>query len=400
MSIVEGFTCSRSRPDPDLLMALRATGCPVQQIAERIEQSRASTYRWLVRYGIPRRAVTLRRGAQRTHGDRGPWLATSDLLALWQDRKPDIEYIAQLQRSPTVRYPRAAHHRRCPSNAPTGGGRLDRRPRWLRRNRCADTRSPSCARHPKWSTAELHGCKIVMSRRGEAPSLRAVAPDGGCGDSSFAVCDRVVGTGSGRAGAACPRLHRPAPRGDPRKDRAAGRGRLGEHRDRRAARRGGAAGLEVAQTVLRGGPTRPGRSSTGRSAAGFSPLSRWWESRRWPVSCRPSPECRCRGGAPGAGRGGGRPRNRGGGLGVHGAALAGRGRPQALAAPVVDLPAGSGLRGQGGPGAGSVRRDLAGRAVGRGRVRGVRGREDLDPGPVSLPPHAPAGQGSDDAGRA
>ena len=95
MSIVEGFTCSRSRPDPDLLMALRATGCPVQQIAERIEQSRASTYRWLVRYGIPRRAVTLRRGAQRTHGDRGPWLATSDLLALWQDRKPDIEYIAQ-----------------------------------------------------------------------------------------------------------------------------------------------------------------------------------------------------------------------------------------------------------------------------------------------------------------
>ena len=95
MSIVEGFTCSRSRPDPDLLMALRATGCPVQQIAERIEQSRASTYRWLVRYGIPRRAVTLRRGAQRTHGDRGPWMATSDLLALWQDRKPDIEYIAQ-----------------------------------------------------------------------------------------------------------------------------------------------------------------------------------------------------------------------------------------------------------------------------------------------------------------
>ena len=58
MSMVEGFTCSRSRPDPDLLMALR-------------------------------------RGAQRTYGDRGPWLATSDLLALWQDRKPDIEYVAQ-----------------------------------------------------------------------------------------------------------------------------------------------------------------------------------------------------------------------------------------------------------------------------------------------------------------
>ena len=39
--------------------------------------------------------MSLRRGAQRTHGDRGPWLATSDLLALWPDRKPDIEYIAQ-----------------------------------------------------------------------------------------------------------------------------------------------------------------------------------------------------------------------------------------------------------------------------------------------------------------
>jgi hypothetical protein len=76
-------------------MALRTAGCPVQDIAERIGQSRASTYRWLVRYGIPRRAVTLRRGARRTHGDRGPWLATPDLLALWENHNPDIEYIAQ-----------------------------------------------------------------------------------------------------------------------------------------------------------------------------------------------------------------------------------------------------------------------------------------------------------------
>ena len=75
MSIVHDYTCSRARPDPDLLMALRAAGCPVQEIAVRIGHSRASTYRWLVRYGIPRRAVTL--------------------LALWEDRKPDIEYIAQ-----------------------------------------------------------------------------------------------------------------------------------------------------------------------------------------------------------------------------------------------------------------------------------------------------------------
>jgi hypothetical protein len=95
MSIVHDFTCSRARPDPDLLMALRAAGCPVQEIAVRIGHSRAGTYRWLVRYGIPRRALTLRRGVRRTHGDRGPWLATPDLLALWEDRKPDIEYIAQ-----------------------------------------------------------------------------------------------------------------------------------------------------------------------------------------------------------------------------------------------------------------------------------------------------------------
>src|SRR4051812_19035245 len=77
-------------------MALRAAGCSIQQIVERIGQSRASTYRWLVRYGISRRAVSLRRGAQRTHGDRGLWLATPDLLALWPARnKPDIAYIAQ-----------------------------------------------------------------------------------------------------------------------------------------------------------------------------------------------------------------------------------------------------------------------------------------------------------------
>ena len=94
MSIVHGYTCSRARPDPDLLMALRAAGFPVQEIAARIGLSRASTYRWLVRYGIPRRAVTFRRGARRTYGDHDPWLATPDLLALWEDRKPDIEYIA------------------------------------------------------------------------------------------------------------------------------------------------------------------------------------------------------------------------------------------------------------------------------------------------------------------
>jgi hypothetical protein len=76
-------------------MALRARGRPVQEIAEHIGLSQASTYRWLVRYGIPRRAVAVRRGALRTHGDRGPWLATTDLLVLWEACKPDLEYIAR-----------------------------------------------------------------------------------------------------------------------------------------------------------------------------------------------------------------------------------------------------------------------------------------------------------------
>ena len=95
MSIVHDLTRRRPRPDPDVLMALRAAGCPVQEIAERIGHSRANTYRWLVRYGIPRRVLTHRRGARRTHGDRVPWLATPDLLALWEDRKPDVEFIAR-----------------------------------------------------------------------------------------------------------------------------------------------------------------------------------------------------------------------------------------------------------------------------------------------------------------
>src|SRR5689334_22058121 len=55
--------------------------------------------------------------------------------------------------------------------------------------------------------------RSVMSRRGEAPSLRAVVSCGGHGDSPFAVRDRVVRAGPGRAGAARPGLYRPAPRG-------------------------------------------------------------------------------------------------------------------------------------------------------------------------------------------
>src|SRR4029079_15722011 len=56
MSIVHDFPSSCARPDPELLMALRAAGCRVQEIAERIGRSRASAYRWLVRSLIPPRA--------------------------------------------------------------------------------------------------------------------------------------------------------------------------------------------------------------------------------------------------------------------------------------------------------------------------------------------------------
>jgi len=145
MATVEGFTGIRARPDPDLLTALRAAGCPIQQIAERIGQSRASTYRWLVRYGIPRRAVTLRRGAQRTHGDRGSWLATPDLLALWQHRKPDIAYIAYIAQYSGAR-PAAIHERLITAGAlqcPTAG-RRDGRPRRLRNLRAEVRVADSC----------------------------------------------------------------------------------------------------------------------------------------------------------------------------------------------------------------------------------------------------------------
>src|SRR5436305_16041 len=52
------------------------------------------------------------------------------------------------------------------------------------------------------------------------------------------------------------------------------------------------------------------------------------------------------------------------GLGIHHRPVAGRPRPQTLAAPVLDLRPRPGLRGQGRPGAGSVRRDLGRPAAG------------------------------------
>ena len=75
---------------------------------------------------------------------------------------------------------------------------------------------------------------------------------------------------------------------------------------------------------------------------------------------------------------------------VHGAPLAVRGRAQTLAVPVVDLHHRPRLRGQGAAGAGPVRTDLGRETVGPERVRDLRRREDLHPGPLPLPPHPAA----------
>ncbi|MGV9868709.1 helix-turn-helix domain-containing protein [Rhodococcus koreensis] len=67
------------------------------------------------------------------------------------------------------------------------------------------------------------------------------------------------------------------------------------------------------------------------------------------------------------------------------------GRPQTLAVPVVDFHPGSTVRGQGGGGVGPVRPQVRRHRAGRGRVRDLRGRKTLHPGPPPLPSH-PAGR--------
>ena len=86
---------ARARPEPDLLVDLRQAGWPIQEIAKRLGLSRATTYRWLVRYGIPRRPIAVHRGAAPRHDDHDRWIPTADLLALWADYKPDIDRLAQ-----------------------------------------------------------------------------------------------------------------------------------------------------------------------------------------------------------------------------------------------------------------------------------------------------------------
>ena len=129
-------------------MALRAAGRPVQEIAERIGHSRASTYRWLVRYGIPRRAVTLRRGARRTHGDRGPWLATRIFSPCGRTANPTSS-TSRSTAEPARPRSASGSSPQVPFPYPNHGRATRQASRCLLRNRCADTRSPSCARHPE-----------------------------------------------------------------------------------------------------------------------------------------------------------------------------------------------------------------------------------------------------------
>ena len=77
--------------------------------------------------------------------------------------------------------------------------------------------------------------------------------------------------------------------------------------------------------------------------------------------------------------------------GDHHLALAVRGRHQALAAPLLDLPARSRLRDQSGARARPLREAVAGKAARQARLRHLLRREDLHPGPRPLPREPPAG---------
>ena len=158
-------------------------------------------------------------------------------------------------------------------------------------------------------------------------------------------------------------------------------------------------GPQVAQAVLRGGPGRVGRSPADRRPRAFPPVAVVGVKA---LACELPAESGVPlpGGAPRAGRGGGRPRHRRGGLGVHGAPLAGRGRPQALAAPVVDLPAGPATSRSRPPGC-WICTPGHGRASRWARTSSWSARTRRPrPGPVPLPPHAARRAGPDDAGRA
>ncbi len=109
------------------------------------------------------------------------------------------------------------------------------------------------------------------------------------------------------------------------------------------------------------------------------------------AACTPPADCRVADVAvelPGAGAA----RRRRGDLRVDldgdGAPLAVRGRPQTLAVPVVDLHHRSRLRRQSQAGARPLRPGVGRETTGRQRLCDLRRREDLHPGPVSLPPHA------------
>ena len=90
---------------------------------------------------------------------------------------------------------------------------------------------------------------------------------------------------------------------------------------------------------------------------------------------------------PGAGRTGDHRRDLRADLAGNGTPLAVRGRAQTVAVSVMDLHHRSRLRRQSSAGAGPVRPHLARHAVGPERLRHLRRREDLHPGPLPLPSH-------------
>ena len=190
-----------------------------------------------------------------------------------------------------------------------------------------------------------------------------------------------------RTGSASPRIYVAVSRRRPGQDRADGRRGARQRRDRRPPRHPPGDRLEVAQTLLRTRPARPRRAPPRRPTPGLFPLRSSSPSRPSPASCppasaSPSPACTFPTSPPRS-----HPWHRGRDLGDHHLAVAVRRRHPPLAPPLLDLPPRPRLRDQGRPGPRPLRPDLAGQTAGRKRLRDLRRREDLHPGPPPLPPH-------------
>ena len=138
----------------------------------------------------------------------------------------------------------------------------------------------------------------------------------------------------------CPRVHACARAGGAGQDRAVGCRWCGEHGDRRAIGRTRRCCESMAEALPRRRGSTGWRIGSGRVGRGCLPRRWSRRSRQWRVRRRANARCRCRGGVRPGPASPARDRGPGGvGVGLDGAAMAGRGRDQAVAVPVMDLPA-------------------------------------------------------------